>query len=104
MALTDLSQGVSGGSGIGINDLIDAEIVTYQTLTVVNVANQYFDIAVAPGQGGKLKMYTMEGVPLQYGVDYTVNIPLLRIEWAGLGLDGLVSAGDTFQLVYLTTA
>lgn len=104
MALTDLSQGVSGGSGIGINDLIDAEIVLYHTINVTNVANKYFDIAVAPGAGGKLKMYTMQGIPLQYGVDYTVNIPLLRIEWTGLTLDGLVGVGDTFQLVYLTTA
>lgn len=104
MALTDLSQGVSGGGGIGINDLIDAEVVVYQTLTVVNVANKMFNISVAPGQGGKLKMYTMEGVPLQYGVDYIVNLSLSCVEWAGLGLDGLVSAGDTFQLVYLTTA
>jgi hypothetical protein len=104
MALTDLSQGVSGGSGIGINDLIDAEIVSYQTITLTNVTNKYFDIAVAPGAGGKLKIYTMEGIALQYGVDYTVNIPLLRVEWTGLTLDGLVAAGDTFQLVYLTTA
>jgi len=104
MALTDLSQGVSGGGGIGINDLIDAEVVVYHTVTLTNVTNKYFDIAVAAGAGGKLKMYTMQGVPLQFGVDYTVNIPLLRIEWAGLTLDGLVGAGDTFQLVYLTTA
>jgi hypothetical protein len=104
MPLTDLSQGVSGGSGIGINDLIDAEIVTYQTLTVVNIANKYFSLAVSPAQGGKLKMYTMQGTPLQFGVDYTVNVGALKIEWAGLTLDGLVSAGDTFQLVYLTTA
>jgi len=104
VALTDLSQGVSGGSGIGINDLIDAEVVIYHTTTLTNVTNEYFDIPVAAGAGGKLKIYTIEGVPLHFGVDYTVNIPLLRIEWAGLGLAGLVSAGDTFQLVYLTTA
>jgi hypothetical protein len=102
MPLTDLSQGVSGGSGIGINDLIDAEVVLYQTLTVTNVTNKYFDIPVAAGAGGKIKMYTMQGVPLQYGVDYTVTGT--QLGWNGLTLDGLVESGDTFQVVYLTTA
>ena len=102
MALTDLSQGVSGGSGIGINDLIDAERVIYKTLTLTDVVNKYVDIPVAAGAGGKLKMYTMQGVPLQFGVDYTVSG--LQVGWNGLTLDGLVEAGDTFQIVYLTTA
>lgn len=104
MALTDLSQGVSGGSGIGINDLIDAEIVQYKVVSLTDVTNKYFDISVAPGAGGKLKIYTMKGVALRYGVDYTVNVGALRVEWNGLTLDGLVEAGDEFQLVYLTTA
>jgi len=102
MALTDLSQGVSGGGGIGINDLIDAEIVTYKTLTLADVTNKYVTIAVPPGAGGKLKMYTMKGIALQYGVDYIVAG--LQVQWTGLTLDGLVAAGDTFQIVYLTTA
>jgi hypothetical protein len=102
MALTDLSQGVSGGSGIGINDLIDAEQVIYITITLTNVMNKYVDIPVAPGAGGKLKMYTIGGTALKNGVDYIYNS--LKVEWNGLGLDGLIQAGDEFQLVYLTTA
>lgn len=104
MALTDLSAGVTGGSGIGINDLISAERVEYLTLNLTDIANKYADIAVAPGQGGKLKMYTMYGCPLQYGVDYSVDVGNKRVTWSGLVLDGLVEAGDVFQVVYLTTA
>ncbi len=104
MALTDLSQGVSGGSGIGINDLIDAERVEYKTVSLADVANKYFGIALAPGAGGKVKVYTVNGVPLQFGVDYSVDVGNRRIGWNGLLLDGLVAAGDVFQVVYLTTA
>lgn len=104
MALTDLSQGVSGGSGIGINDLITAEIVTYHTITLTDVMNKYFSISIAPGQGAKLKMYTVGGTTLKYGVDYLVDVGSLRVTWDGLTLDGLIEAGDEFQLVYLTTA
>jgi len=73
MALTDISQGVSGGSGIGINDLITAEKVEYATLNLTDVSNKYVTITQAPGAGGKLKVYTMHGVPLQFGVDYSVD-------------------------------
>ena len=102
MALTDLAQGVSGGTGIGINDLITAERVVYVTLSLADIANKYVDIAVPPGAGGKLKMYTIGGTALEYGTDYIVSG--LTVDWNGLTLDGLVAAGDKFQLVYLTTA
>lgn len=104
MALTDLSQGVSGGSGIGINDLITAEIVSYHTVSLTDVMNKNFSITVAPGQGAKLRLYTIGGTTLKYGVDYLVDVGALKVTWDGLGLDGLVAAGDEFQLVYLTTA
>jgi len=100
MALTDLSQGVSGGSGIGINDLIDAEIVQYYTVTLADIANGYFSYAAPVGAAGKFKLCPMGGAPLQFGTDYTVNAGLSRVEWTGLTLDGLIAAGDTFRLVY----
>lgn len=102
MALTDLSQGVSGGSGIGINDLIDAERVEYVTVSLLDISNKYFNIALAPGSGGKVKVYTMHGVALHFGIDYLVSGT--QIGWNGLVLDGLIAAGDIFQVVYLTTA
>ena len=104
MSLTDLSAGVSGGSGIGINDLIDAERVEYITVSLTDITNKYFDIGLAPGSGGKLKVYTMHGMSLHFGIDYTVDVGNKRVGWNGLVLDGLISAGDIFQIVYLTTA
>ncbi len=103
MALTDLSQGVSGGGGIGINDLIDAERVEYITLTLADVANKYFEFTLVPGAGGKVKVATMQGNVLHFGTDYSVDAGNKRIGWNGLTLDGLVEAGDVFQVVYLTT-
>lgn len=105
MALTDLSGGTAGGGGgIDSAELISAEIVVYHTIDLTDVMNKYFNIAVAPGQGAKLKIYTIGGTTLEHGVDYLVDVGNLRVTWDGLGLDGLVAAGDKFQLVYLTTA
>ena len=46
----------------------------------------------------------MHGIALQFGVDYSVDTGNRRIGWNGLVLDGLIAAGDIFQVVYLTTA
>ena len=100
MALTDLSQGVSGGSGIGISDLIDAEKVEYITMSLADITNKYFTYGSPVGSGGKLRVNTMSGIPMQFGVDYTVNSGQNRVEWNGYTLDGLVAAGDTFQVIY----
>jgi hypothetical protein len=44
----------------------------------------------------------MHGIALQFGVDYSVSGR--QIGCNGLVLDGLITAGDIFQVVYLTTA
>lgn len=104
MAFTDLAQGVSGGSGIGINDLIDAEKVEYITLTITDVTNKYVTYSTSVGAGGKLRVCPMDGAPLQYGVDYTVNAGANQVDWNGLALDGVISAGDTLQIIYNSPA
>lgn len=104
MALTDLAQGVSGGSGIGINDLIDAEKVEYLTLSLTDIMNQYVTYSSSVGVGGKLRVCPMDGAPLQFGVDYSVNAGLNRITWNGLALDGVVAAGDVLRVIYNSPA
>lgn len=104
MSLTDLSQGVSGGSGIGINDLIDAEIVEYRSVNIADISNKYLVYSQQVGSGGKLRVCPMNGIPLELGVDYIVNAGQNRIEWNGLGLDGLISSGDVLRIIYTTPA
>ena len=104
MALTDLSQGVCGGSGIGINDLIDAEKVEYKTISLTDVGNGYVTFSSAVGASGNLRVTTMEGTVLQFGVDYIVDSGNRRVVWTGFGLDGKIASGDVLQLVYFTTA
>ena len=102
MALTDLSAGVSGGSGIGINDLIAAEKVEYLVLSLTDIMNKYVTYSSTVGAGGKMKVCPMGGAPLHLGVDYTVNAGLNRIEWTGLTMENIVSAGDFLRLVYFS--
>lgn len=104
MSITDLSQGVTGGSGIGINDLIDAEKVEYLSVAIADISNKYITYSFTVGAGGKLRVNTMDGIPLHYGVDYTVNAGLNRIEWNGYELDGVIAAGDTLQVIYNSPA
>ena len=104
MALTDLSQGVSGGTGIGINDLIDAEKVEYKTITVTDMLNGYCNYQTNVGAGGKLRVCPMDGAPLQYGVDYTVNAGANQVIWAGYALDGVIAAGDVLRIIYNSPA
>lgn len=104
MALTDLSQGVSGGSGIGISDLIDAEKVEYITVSLTDVSNKYVTYSSAVGAGGKLRVCPMDGGPLHFGVDYTVDAGLNRVGWNGLALDGIIAAGDVLRIIYNSPA
>jgi hypothetical protein len=104
MAFTDLAQGVSGGSGIGINDLIDAEVVSYLTVTLADIANKYITFSAPVGAGAKLRVCPMTGAPLHYGVDYSVDAGLSRVTWNGLALDGVIEAGDTLRLIYNSPA
>lgn len=104
MAIEDLSGiGGGGGGGIVIADLIAVEKVEYATISLADVSNEYTDIIGTPGAGGKVKAYTMEGVALQYGVDYLVDVGLKRLTWNGLGLAGKIAAGDVIQIVYIAT-
>ena len=104
MALTDLAQGVSGGTGIGINDLIDAEKVEYLSVAIADITNKYLTYTSPVGAGGKLRVCPMDGAPLHNGVDYIVNAGLNRIEWNGLALDGVIAAGDVLRIIYNSPA
>ena len=104
MAITDLAQGVSGGSGIGINDLIDAEKVEYVTISLADITNKYTTYSATVGAGGKLRVCPMDGAPLQFGVDYSVDAGLNRVTWNGLALDGVIETGDVLRIIYNSPA
>lgn len=110
MAVNDLSGiggagsgGISsgpGGTGITIGDVYDAYKVEFITITVTNILDKYADLCASPVSGGKLHVDVMEGTSLQLGVDYNIDTINDRIDWNGLGLDGLIASGDVIRVVY----
>lgn len=89
-----------GGTGITINDVYTAYKVEYILITLADVLAKEASLGASPVAGGKVQVTVMEGVGLQVGVDYNVDIINDKIQWNGLGLDGLIQAGDKLRIVY----
>lgn len=97
------SGGISsgpGGTGITIGDVYAAYRVEFLTIGVVDIANGYKALGASPVSSGKVHVDVMEGTNLQLGVDYNVDTINDRIDWNGLGLDGIIASGDVIRVVY----
>lgn len=111
MALNDLSGiggtgsgGIStgiGGSGITLSDAADAEKVEYRTISIGEITAKELTLSLAPHAGGKLKVDVVEGSTQYFATDYTIVGD--KLQWTGLGLDGLIAQGDILRIVYLTS-
>lgn len=110
MATNDLSgvggtgssgiQSGSGGGGISLSDVANAFNVEFVTLSLTDIINGYAVATNVPDSATKLKLEIVEGQPADLGIDYTVNTALKQIIWSGLGLDGIIAAGDKIRITY----
>ena len=84
----------SGGGG--------ASIVRQFVLDSTAITNKYVDLPTAPTQPTQTTMEVIGGSIQEYNVDFTVTSDEAgkRVSWAGLGLDGQVTAGDKLIIVY----
>lgn len=105
MPLFDGRAGATTGGGVGvdINDVVSSGKVFYQTLAIGDITNKYVTVPNTVVTASKVQANIVGGTTLEYGVDFTANATLNRIEWNGLALDGLLSAGDTLRIVYNST-
>lgn len=73
------------------------------TLTAGDVTNAYVDLAVTPDEPTRV-VVSVKGAPGQfYGDDFQVitdGTSVRRLSWAGMGLDGLLVAGDKLTVTY----
>src|SRR5262245_51202487 len=90
--------GTSGGGG-GPPFPGTLDTVFYHTVSAPEAAAKQFNLPTVPPDTGKLVVDIHQGPPaLLYNVDYT-TIGLV-FDWNGLGLDGLLAAGDTVRVIY----
>lgn len=78
-----------------------AQNVVYRTLTSGEAAAKSLTLSTTPISASKVVVDVMGGLgAVEYAVDFTVSGTTLS--WTGLGLDGLLSAGDKLRIVYLS--
>jgi len=72
------------------------------TLTAQNVADKYLALLYQPDLR-MLQLSIESGATPIYGEDFIVTVDPRRLTWDGLGLDGILAAGDRLQLEYTYT-
>lgn len=83
------------------NAMAGADKVEPFTLGASDITNKYITLASAPVAAGKV-IVLIKGAPNQfYGEDFQMNSGSpTRLEWGGMGLDGLLEVGDKLTVSY----
>lgn len=70
------------------------------TLTATDMTNKYVELTSDPVEN-TVRLDIQNGIPQRQVVDFTlVGSSPTRLSWNGLGLDGLLEAGDTLIVIY----
>lgn len=105
------SIAIVAGTGIsvvnGVNQITVSAIgasttenVEYHTVTSGEATAKQFNLAATPITGNKTLVDITTGSTQNYGSDFTITANVFN--WSGLGLDGLLAAGDIVRLHYLS--
>ena len=86
-----------GGSGNGFNLAASIRTKVY-VLTDQNLSDKGITLDFSPSDVTALILVPTGGAKQNYGVDFIVNGSFLT--WDGLGLDGVLSAGETLVIYY----
>lgn len=96
--------GISVASGSNVititNTSAGTQYVEYRTLTSGEAAAKQLTLSAAPLVAANTTLDTVGGTAQIYATDYSVSSSILS--WNGLGLDGLLSAGDVLRIEYLS--
>lgn len=76
------------------------EYVEYPNLTAPQIAAKQITLTALPATASKVKLDLIGGTAQIYGDDYLVSGSILS--WNGLGLDGVLIAGDRLRVVYFS--
>jgi hypothetical protein len=90
-ALEALETAVESGSAA-------SEEVEYRTITSGEATAKTLTLSETPSDPTKVKVFAVGGPVQIYGVDFSVVGDALT--WNGLGLDGILDAGDVLVIIY----
>lgn len=79
-------------------DNITEDKVEYHTLTAPEITAKAFTLADTPKSASKVRLCPMGGIPQEYSTDYTVSGN--TVDFNGLGLDGVLVAGEVVRVEY----
>ena len=99
---------LSAGDGIDYNSttgVITGQTKKVEILTLdgTDITNKYKDLAETPKDASAVELTPVGGIPQRYGVDYTVvtdGATVKRVNWSGLGIDGVIASGDILLISY----
>lgn len=96
-----MSSGWGGGFGAGGGPPIPADKTTAVdnfTLTAQDIVNKYITLNDTPTIPAETRLAVSGGTHAFYGTSFTVSGN--QLSWSGLGLDGLLIAGDELVVRY----
>jgi len=94
--LTNKGQPVGGGGSINGDWQLK-----FRTITTTEFNNKQFTMSPVPQVASEVSVDILGGSSLVFGTDYTIDINGV-FSWDGLGIDGIVQAGDVFRLGYFS--
>jgi hypothetical protein len=102
---------IAAGSGVSVNSVGNVVTITntgslpnahteYHTLLSGEITAKAITLTAIPAVAANTMLDTVGGTSQIYSVDFTVSGSTLS--WNGLGLDGLLAAGDILRIQYLS--
>lgn len=73
--------------------------IEMRTISAPEAAAKALTLVQTPANAGEISLDVVSGCSQFYGTDYTVSGSTLS--WTGLGLDGLLAAGDRIVITYV---
>ncbi|MEJ5352443.1 MAG: hypothetical protein WHS65_12715 [Melioribacteraceae bacterium] len=78
----------------------EVDVVEEFTLTSTDITNKKVTLTYTPVNMNYVRLDVIGGGAQDNGADFTVNTTTRELSWSGLGLDGILEAGDVLRITY----
>jgi len=78
----------------------EIDVVEEFTLTSTDITNKKVTLTYTPVNANYVRLDVIGGGAQDNGVDFSVNVTTKELSWSGLGLDGILEAGDVLRVTY----
>jgi len=78
----------------------EIDVVEEFTLTSTDITNKKVILTYTPVNANYVRLDVIGGGAQDNGADFSVNVTTKELSWSGLGLDGILEAGDILRVTY----